>query len=36
MLMLFLGTVVVAVLWGDLVGVAWAALVGSVLASLDA
>ena len=36
MLMLVLGTVVVAFLFGGLVGVAWAALVGGVLAALDA
>jgi hypothetical protein len=35
MLMLALGTVVVTFYWGGLVGVAWAALVGGLLASLD-
>jgi hypothetical protein len=36
MLLLALGTVVVAFLCGGLVGIAWAALVGGVLAALDA
>jgi hypothetical protein len=33
---MFFGTVIVAFLWGGLVGATWGALVAGVLASLDA